>query len=195
MGKESEKMILGVDKVLELIKSKNLVEGLNEKEINFEGCGVDLRIGEIYEMLSNKGFLHIKTRKTPNFKLIAKYEKGKSKKVSLRPGKTYSATTIEIINTPEDLFGWFIPRSTLYKCGIVVQGIRTDPGYKGKFSFIMINASKKLFEIEMGARIANMVFHKVEGKANLYKGQWQGGRAFIEKEEKQTKQEEINKKV
>jgi deoxycytidine triphosphate deaminase len=191
MGKESEKMILGVDNVLELIKNKKLIEGLDKKEINFEGCGVDLRIGEIYEMNDDTGFLHIKTRKTPNFKLIAKYKKDKSKKVKLKPGKTYSATTIETINTPTDLFGWFIPRSTLYKCGIIVQGIRTDPGYKGKFSFVMTNTSKKSFEIEMGARIANIVFHKVEGKSNLYKGQWQGGRAFIAKEEKQIKQKEI----
>ena len=191
MDKESEKMILGVDKVLKLIKNKKLIEGLDENEINFEGCGVDLRIGEIYEMANDKGFLHVKTRKTPKFKLIAKYEKGKSKKVKLKPGKTYSATTIETINTPEDLFGWFIPRSTLYKCGIIVQGIRTDPGYRGKFSFVLINTSKKPFEIEMGARIANMVFHKVDGKVNLYKGQWQGGRAFISKEEKQIRQEKI----
>ena len=172
MGKESEKMILGIDKVLELIKTKNLIEGLDKKEINFEGCEVDLRIGEIYEMVDDKGFLHIKTRKTPNFKLIAKYEKGKSRKVKLKPGKTYSATTVEKINTPEDLFGWFIPRSTLYK---------------GKFSFVLTNSSKKPFEIEIGARIANIVFHKIDGRASLYKGQWQGGRAFISKEEKQTK--------
>jgi deoxycytidine triphosphate deaminase len=181
-------MILGIDKVLELIKTKDLIKGLDEDHINFEGCGVDIRIGELYEMVGDESFLHIETRKTPDFKLIAKYEKGKQLKVRLKPSKVYSATTIETINTPEDLFGWFIPRSTLYKCGIVVQGIRTDPGYKGKFSFVMINTSKNDFEIEMGARIANIVFHRIEGKTNLYKGQWQGGRAFIPKEEKQVKQ-------
>ncbi|MEM5872309.1 MAG: hypothetical protein QXD55_00390, partial [Candidatus Aenigmatarchaeota archaeon] len=84
-------MILGIDKVLELIKTKNLIEGLDEENINFEGCGVDLRIGEIYEMEEGEGFLHIETRKTPNFKLIAKYERGKSIKVKLKPGKIYSA--------------------------------------------------------------------------------------------------------
>jgi len=183
-------MILGIDKVLELIRTKNLIEGLDEENLNFEGCGVDLRIGEIYEMVESEGFLHIETRRTPNFRLIAKYEKGRPIKIKLKPRRTYSATTIEKINTPEDLFGWFIPRSTLYKCGIVVQGVRTDPGYKGKFSFIMLNTSNKEFEIEMGARIANMVFHRVDGKANLYKGQWQGGRAFIPEKEKQKKQEE-----
>ncbi|MEM5805151.1 MAG: hypothetical protein QW156_00290 [Candidatus Aenigmatarchaeota archaeon] len=96
--------------------------------------------------------------------------------------------TIEKINTPENLFGWFLPRATFYKCGVIVQGIRTDPGYKGEFTFMMCNISNKPFEIELGARIANMVFIKVSGKTNPYKGQWQGGRVFIEKEEKQTRQ-------
>ena len=41
----------------------------------------------------------------------------------------------------------------------------------------------------MGARIANMIFLRVEGKTNLYQGKWKGGRDFIEKEEEQTKQE------
>jgi deoxycytidine triphosphate deaminase len=181
-------MILGIDKVLELIRTKNLVEGLDEKNINFEGCGVDLRIGEIYEMGEEEGFLHIETRKTPKYKLIGRFEKNKTNRVKLEPGKVYVATTIEKINTPENIFGWFIPRQTLYKCGIIVQGIRTDPGYSGNFSFVMMNVSKKDFELEMGARIANMVFHKVEGRTKSYKGQWQGGRAFIEKEEKQVKQ-------
>jgi len=185
-------MILGVDKVLELIKSKNLVEGLDENDINFEGCGVDIRIGELYEMGNEEGFLHIDTRKTPDFKLIAKFENNKTAKAKLEPGKVYSAKTIEKINTPENLFGWLIPRSTLYKCGIVVQGIKTDPGYKGNFSFIMINTSNKNFEIEMGARIASIVFHTVDGKSNLYQGQWQGGRIFTSKEEKQIKQGKIN---
>ena len=95
------------------------------------------------------------------------------------------------MKSPSDLVGWFIPRSTFYKCGIVVQGIRTDPGYSGHFSFVLTNTSHKDFEIEMGARVANMVFHKVDGKTNKYIGQWQGGRAFIEKEEVQTKQEKV----
>lgn len=181
-------MILGIDKILELIRTKNLVEDLDEKNMNFEGCGVDLRLGEVYEMSDEKGFLHIETRKTPKYKLIGKFEKNKKSKIKLEPGKIYAATTVEKINTPDNLFGWFIPRQTLYKCGIVVQGIRTDPGYHGNFSFVMINISKKAFELEMGARIANMVFHKVDGKTKLYKGQWQNGRAFIEKTEKQVKQ-------
>jgi len=182
-------MILGVDKVADLIKSQNLVEGIEEGENNFEGCGVDLRLGEVYEMEGDGGgFIHREMRDSPKFKLVAKHEKGAGKKVKIMPGKTYLGSTIESINTPEDLFGWFIPRATFYRCGILVQGIRTDPGYRGKFTFMLVNTTKAPFEIETGAAVANMVFFRIDGRPNLYKGQWQGGRVFIEGPEKQVKQ-------
>ena len=181
-------MILGTDKLLKLIKTKNLIEGLDEEEINIEGCGVDLRIGEIYAIGEGSGFLYRQTRKTPEYKLVAKFKKGESKKVKLEPGKFYIAKTAEIINTPEDLLGIFIPRGTLFANGILVLGFRTDPGYKGNFRFHLINLGGKEFEVEMGARIANMIFLRVDGKTHPYIGQWQGGRTFIKKEEKQTKQ-------
>jgi deoxycytidine triphosphate deaminase len=86
------------------------------------------------------------------------------------------------------LFGWFIPRATFYRNGILVQGIRTDPSYKGNFVFMLSNLSDRAFEIELGARVASMVFHTVSGKSNKYIGQWQGGRVFIKKAERQTRQ-------
>ncbi len=181
-------MILGTDKLLKLIQNKGLIQGLDKKEINIEGCGIDLRIGEIYEMQKGKGFIYRKTRKTPNYKLLAKFKKEKTQKIKLEPGKFYIAKTIEVINTPKNLFGIFIPRGTFFANGVLVLGFRVDPGYKGNFRFHLVNIGGGDFEIEMGARIANMIFLKVDGKTNPYIGQWQGGRVFIKKEEKQTKQ-------
>ena len=182
-------MILGTDKILELIKTQNLIEGLDRDNINVEGTGIDLRIGELYEMEKGNGFIHIETRNSPDYKLIAEFEKGESKKIKIKPGKFYIAKTVEKINTPENLFGIFMPRGTFFASGVLVLGFRVDPGYKGNFRFHLVNLGGKDFEIEMGARIANMIFLQVEGKTSLYKGQWQGGRAFIEKEEKQTQQD------
>lgn len=181
-------MILGTDKLLELIRSQKLIEGLDEEDINIEGCGIDLRIGQIYEIEKGKGFLYRDTRKTPSYKLIAEFQKGESKKIKLEPGKFYVAKTVEKINTPKNLFGIFIPRGTFIVNGILVLGFRVDPGYKGNFRFHLINVGGSDFEIEMGARIANMIFLQVLGKTNPYKGQWQGGRVFIKKKEKQIKQ-------
>jgi dUTP pyrophosphatase len=181
-------MILGTDKLLELIKDKNLISGLDEKDINIEGCGIDLRIGQIYEMEEGKGFIYRQTRKTPSYKIIAEFKEGEKKILKLKPGKFYIGRTIEAINTPKDLFGIFIARGTFFANGVLVLGFRVDPGYNGNFRFHLINIGGSDFEIEMGARIANMIFLEVKGDTNPYKGQWQGGRAFIKKEEKQTRQ-------
>ena len=172
-----------------MIKTQNLIEGLDRDNINVEGTGIDLRMGELYEMERGQGFIHIETRNSPDYKLIAEFKKGESKKIKIRPGKFYIAKTVEKINTPENLFGIFIPRGTFFASGVLVLGFRVDPGYKGNFRFHLVNLGGKDFEIEMGARIANMIFLQIEGKTNPYKGQWQGGRAFIEKEEKQTQQD------
>jgi len=182
-------MVLGIDKILKLIENKNLIEGLDKENINVEGAGVDLRIGQLYEMEKGKGFIHIEKRNSPNYNLIAEFQKGESKKVKIEPGKFYIGKTVETINTPENLFGIFIPRGTFFASGVLVLGFRVDPGYNGSFRFHLINLGKNDFEIEMGARIANMIFLEIQGKTNPYKGQWQGGRAFIEKEEKQTQQD------
>jgi len=183
-----EEMILGIDKIIETIKTQKLVEGLVEENLNFEGCGLDLRAGEILEMGEDEGYLHVETRKTPNYKLLGRFEEGKVTKVKLQSRKNYVVKTIETINVPENLFGIFFPRNTLVKSGLMAHPGRVDPGYKGSFTFNLFNTSNNGFEIEMGARIGNMIFIRVEGKTNLYKGQWQGGRTFIENEEKQVKQ-------
>lgn len=180
-------MIVGTDKLLELLQG-GLIEGLDENEINIEGCGIDVRIGELFEMEGGGGFLHKTERKTPTYKKIANYENGNRQLVTIEPGKYYVGKTVETINTPANLFGIFIPRGTFYASGIMIHFGRVDPGYKGNFRFHLANLTNAPFEIEMGARVANMIFLRVDGKTHSYIGQWQGGRAFIEKPETQTKQ-------
>ena len=178
-------MILGIDELLKLVKEKNLVENLSERELNNpEGAGFDLRIGELYEVVG-EGFLHIKNRKTPELKLVAKYENGKSTKIELEPGKAYIMKTVERVNTPNNLLGLIFPRSTLYRSGILLRAGVDDPGYRGELSFGLFNFGKERFEIEMGTRMAHIIFFEVKGDAGVYTGKWQGGRVSAEKEEKQ----------
>jgi len=172
--------ILGID----IVKELGLIENLSDREIeNPEGCGLDVRINKVFEISEGQGFLHKEKRKTPDYKLLGEYGEEKDNKVVLEPGKIYAAETIEKVKTPLNIFGRFFPRHTLFKNGILVLGQKMDPGYKGKFGFVLINLSGKKFEIELGSRIAQMVFYQIEGKTSKYRGQWQGGRVFIDKEE------------
>lgn len=176
-------MIIGLDE----IKRRNLVDNLCDRDKNNpEGTGVDLRAGKIFVLDGNEtGFLHVETRKGPSLTLVGEYEEGKSKKIILEPGKTYVIQTIEYMRTPSDLVGRFYPRANLFLAGILVQGQKADPGYHGTVQFSLTNISGHPFELELGARIAMLMYHEVKGKTSEYRGQWKGGRPNIEKEEKQ----------
>jgi len=178
-------MILGIKKLLQLVKEKKLVENLSERELkNPEGAGFDFRIGELYEV-SGKGFLGVEERETPKISLVAKFEEGKMKKVTLEPKTYYLMKTMEKLNLPENLVAIFTPRSTLYRSGVYIFGGQSAPGYKGELTMGIYNFRAEPFELEMGARVLHMMFFEVKGKTSLYRGQWQGGRVTTEKKEKQ----------
>lgn len=169
-------MILGIDEIHKLVDEIKLLENLSERELtNPEGAGIDLRIGELYE-ISGEGFLGIDVRVTPKAKLIAKYDPQKPKKVSLKPKRYYTLTTVEEINTPSSILVLFYPRSTLYRSGVLLLSGNCSPGYRGKLTFGLINLRDKPFQLEMGSRVAHAIFYEVKGRSRPYRGQWQGGR-------------------
>lgn len=179
------KMILGVDKLHKLVKKKKLVENLCDRELNNpEGCGFDLRIGEVYELKSG-GFLGEKERETPKMELICKYEDNKNNIAIIKPNKYYIMKTIEKVNTPKDMTILFRPRTTLFRSGLTLYTGNCAPGYCGELNFGLKNHSEFPFKLEMGSRVVHAMFYKVKGKSNLYRGQWQGGRTTTEKKEVQ----------
>jgi deoxycytidine triphosphate deaminase len=178
-------MVLGVKELLRLVKTKKLVENLSERELkNPEGAGFDFRLGEIYE-ISGEGFLGIEERKTPRAKLVAKYDPKRKKSFTFKPGKYYLVKTIEKVNTPENILILFRPRSTLYRSGMMVFAGNVSPGYRGELVFGILNLGPCNIKVELGARIVHAMFFQIKGKANLYRGQWQGGRVTTRKKEKQ----------
>ena len=178
-------MIIGVKKLLQLVKSKKLVENLCQRELkNPEGAGFDIRIGELYK-INGKGFIGVNERKTPAMELLAKFEEKKPAKIFLQPHIYYLMKTVEKVNMPDNLLATFTPRSTLFRSGVYIFGGQVPPGYCGELSMGVYNFRDEPFELEMGARVLHIMFLEVKGESNLYKGQWQGGRVTTDKKEKQ----------
>ena len=198
-------MILGPKKLLELVKTKKLVEGLSERELtNPEGAGFDLRLGEVYK-ISGSAFLGTSERKTAEIKLIAKYNgegkkvnqphagshdrdnkrEAKTLKVVIKPGDFYLIKTVESVNMPANLTASITPRSTTYRSGIFIRTGNVPPGYCGGLIFGLKNEGPITVEIEMGSRIVHIQFSEVKGGGSMYRGQWQGGRVTAHKKEKQ----------
>ncbi|MDO8470684.1 MAG: hypothetical protein Q7S63_01780 [bacterium] len=178
-------MVLGIEELHKLVKEKQLVEGLSQRELeNPEGAGFDLRVGEIYEV-EGQGFLGVTERETPSMKLLASFKEGETQEVLLKSHTYYTVKTVEDVNMPDDILALMTPRSTLFRSGVYCFGGQVPPGYKGGLTMGMYNFRDTDFRLEMGARIVHIMFFAVEGKGNMYRGQWQGGRVTTNEKETQ----------
>ena len=178
-------MVLGVDRIIKLIKEIKLIDNLGKRDLeNPEGAGIDLRLGEI-QKIEGDSFLGIEKRNTVNHVPVAKYDPAKSNSFMIKPGDFYLVKTIEAVNMPDNLVATVHPRSTLFRNGVWLLTTQVAPGYKGALNFGLKNMGNCNFEVELGARIAHIIFFEVSGKTTSYRGQWQGGRVTTEKKEKQ----------
>lgn len=183
-------MVLGPKKLLQLVKTKKLVEGLSDRELNSpEGAGFDLRLGEVYK-ISGNAFLGEIHRKTAEIKLVTKYianADGRHTKryIKIKPGDFFLAKTIESVNMPANLTASITPRSTTYRSGLFIRTGNVPPGYCGGLIFGLKNEGSVIVEIEMGARFVHIQFSEVKGGGSMYRGQWQGGRVTARKKERQ----------
>lgn len=186
-------MILGLDEVLKRVKKEKLIENLGKRELkNPEGVGVDLRLGAVYKIIAGGAFIEgdrqqaLGSRKGVKTKLIAEFKKkGKQPWVVIKPGDYYLVSTLEVINTSKDLMPTVFPRTSLFRAGLLLLNSKTDPGYKGILTMGLKNLSEFEVKLQLGARICNVVFFKIEGTTSPYRGQHQGGRISPHEREQQ----------
>ncbi len=160
-------MILGHSEIIKRIEKEKLIE---DAELdNVEGAGVDLRLNKIYRIKSGAK-LGRDERKLPEI------EEVKEDSIKLKPQEYVLVETKEKVNIPENISARMLPRSTLHRSGVWVFTAFIDPGYKGKLIFGMKNMGPETFEIEKEARIAQIIFEKVEGATKNYNGRYQNGK-------------------
>ena len=187
--------VIGLDTVLKLIKlEEKLIEDLGERELqNPEGVGVDLRLGALHKIVKGGAFIEVDgeeglgKRKGVETREIAHFVNGgkKQKEIIIKPGDYFLAQTVETINTPQDLMPLVFPRTSLFRAGLLLLNSKTDPGYKGTLTMGLKNLSEFEVKLQMGARICNIVFFKIEGQTVSYRGQHQGGRISPHEQEQQ----------
>jgi deoxycytidine triphosphate deaminase len=170
-------MIIGTD------VARDFIENLCEREMkNPEGAGFDIRVGEVFR-IKDDGFLGIEERKTSEAEQIARLDS--HKEYCLKPGEYVLVKTLERLKLPENVVALTFPRSTLQRCGVLLLATQTAPGYKGELVFGLKNLGEQNFRLELGSRIAHVMFSEVKGNTSKYRGQWRNGRVSTEKKERQ----------
>jgi deoxycytidine triphosphate deaminase len=158
---------LGKEKILERIREEGLLEG--HREENVQGAGVDLRIGALFRPRSGAA-LRREDRRLPEL------EEDPEGDFRLAPGEYVLCVTMERVRMPPDLVAFLLPRSTLFRSGVSLKTAVVDPGYEGALTVGMKNEGAYDFALEKGARIAQIVFSRVEGRTANYSGRYQGGK-------------------
>lgn len=172
-------MVIGTKQLLKLVRTRRLVEDLDERELkNPEGTGFDLRVEKLFA-LTSKTFLGVTQRATSDLFEVVSFKPAARRQniYSIQPGEYFLSKTIERVNMPNNLLAIIKPRTTLYRGGLIMRTGFCTPGYQGDLYFGLHNAGNQPFEIEMGARFAHIIFFEISGDlVRSYEGQWQGGR-------------------
>ncbi len=182
--------VLGMKEIVRRIKEENLITNLAGRDLsNPEGTGIDLRLGAVHEIVSGGAFIEadgeagLGKRKGVETRELHSLKEGESPETFIaKPGTYYLVQTAESVNTPLDLMPMIYPRSSLFRAGVALLVTKTDPGYKGPFTFGLTNLSAFPVSLQLGARFCNIVFHIIEGESIAYRGQHQGGRVSFGEE-------------
>jgi deoxycytidine triphosphate deaminase len=184
--------VLGTDKVLQLIEEEKLIENLGARDLsNPEGVGLDLRMGEAHKIAEGGAFIEadgtagLGKRKGVKTEMIGKFHEGAQtqEEIEIKPGEYLLISTVEQINTPKNLMPMVYPRSSLFRAGLLLLVTKTDPGYRGTLTMGLRNLSEFPVKLQMGARVCNVVFYRIEGEGVEYRGQHQGGRISFGEEQ------------
>lgn len=90
------------------------------------------------------------------------------------PQGCYLVQFNETINLPNDVMAYLKPLSTLLRCGVSLQTAVWDAGYHGKGQSLLVVHNPFGFMLETNARIAQMVFHKLDQPTtDSYDGSYQ----------------------
>ncbi|WP_297509325.1 dCTP deaminase [Thermococcus sp.] len=96
-------------------------------------------------------------------------------KVTIPPGSYALILTLERVKLPDGVMGDMKLRSSLAREGLLGSFAWVDPGWDGKLTLGIYNASHEAVDLEYGERFVQIAFVRLEGPArNPYRGNYQG---------------------
>ena len=168
--------MLNREEIEKLIKEKSLIEGCVDLGTQLTPNGVDLTAASIYEFLE-AGSLDFsnKERKLPECREVAAQKSAPEDKFGwwLIKAGIYKVKTNETVNLPQDLIALAFTRTSLLRMGVFTQHGVWDAGFKGKGEFILSVQNPAGLRLKQNARVAQLVFLKMNETKHAYCGIFQ----------------------
>jgi dUTP pyrophosphatase len=168
--------MLNREELERLISEEKLIEGYMDLDIQLTPNGFDLTVGGIFEF-DTRGALDFsnKERKVPEGKEILPKKQNPQDKFGwwhLEKG-AYKIKTNEVVNLPNNLFALAFSRTSLLRMGAFTQHGVWDAGFSGKGEFILVVENPKGIALKQNARIAQLVFIRMQETSQGYQGIYQ----------------------
>ncbi|MBI4231928.1 dCTP deaminase [Candidatus Peregrinibacteria bacterium] len=162
-------MILS-DKTLKgMIESGELVvTPIDDKSV--QPASIDCRLGDHFLVLEDNQMHVISLGEEIKYRELA----GES--ITIPPHSFILATTQEYVKLPNNLTAFVEGRSSIGRIGLFIQNAGwVDPGFEGRITLELYNASSLPIKLEAGTRICQLVFCKMDSAADTpYQGKYQG---------------------
>lgn len=140
---------------------------------NIQPQGVDVRVKEIREVEGSGRVQKDRTFLPKYHPLEVREDIYGDKYYKLLPGRYYEVILVEGFNIPNGRALDFKTRSSLVRCGAIVESGQFDAGFKTENGGCFIYVTNEI-DIEVGARIAQAIVTETDSSEDLYNGQWQG---------------------
>lgn len=169
-------MFLNKLELKERILSQGLIEGYIDLDIQLTPNGFDLTVAKVFEFNASGAVdFSNNERMIPAGKEVSPKKKSPQDKFgwwSLKKG-TYKIKTNETVNLTNDLIALAFSRTSLLRMGCFTQHGVWDAGFKGKGEFVLIVDNPKGIELKQNARIAQLVFARLNEITEGYQGVYQ----------------------
>ncbi len=164
--------VLAKDDIRKLLKqAPSLLEGYVDLEAQLQVNGFDISIRDIAK-LQTPGVIAQENsrRKVSDLAPLAFDSEGF---IDLAPGP-YLITHNEIVHLPNNVMALGRPRSSLLRCGVTVNTAVWDAGYSGRSQSLLVVYNPLGFRLQRDARVVQLVFFRLTGETEGYKGKYQG---------------------
>ena len=133
-------------------------------EDNIEPASVDLRLGDEFREIT--GAKHKPVVDTRDTEQALRYST-QTEEITLQPESFVLATTLELVELPDDIAANVLGRSSLGRLGISVHQTAgfIDPGFEGEVTLELSNHGTVPVRLHSGDRIAQIVFHELDEPA------------------------------
>jgi len=165
-------VVLSRQEIKRLLKKRPpLVEGYIDLEEQVQPNGVDLTLREV-ALLQSSGQITAQNDQRLVSDLSPLVFDGLGY-IDLVPG-AYIITYNEVVHLPQNIMALGRPRSSLLRCGVTVGTAVWDAGYEGRSQSLLVVYNPRGFRLQKNARVAQLIFMRLSGKTEGYKGAYQG---------------------